>query len=152
MNLFAVKYFYCCLLFYGALLHFLRFMLFNFNSFNYMLLWFFPLALILGFHNVCFMFGYPQCLGLPRRYDQWPIHFCKALSWKSLWINVSAKRIHVTHKSMQERLQIIDHLKLLYLSTLYSLRSNTVNRTWYHIVGLDQFDSPHKLNCARDHK
>ena len=27
-------------------------------------------------------FGYPQCLGLSRSYDQWPMHFCKALFWK----------------------------------------------------------------------
>ena len=38
---------------------------------------------------------YPQCLGISRCYVQWPMHFCKALSWKSLWIKASAKWINV---------------------------------------------------------
>ena len=28
-------------------------------------------------------------------YDHSPTHFCKFLSWKSLWIKAAAKQIHV---------------------------------------------------------
>ena len=52
------------------------------------------LHLFYFFHNVCFMFDYLQCLGISRCYDQWPMHFCKALSW-NLWIKASAKWINL---------------------------------------------------------
>ena len=48
--------------------------------------------------------GFSQCMihvwllamsRISRCYDQWPMHFCKALSWKSLWIKASAKWIHL---------------------------------------------------------
>ena len=35
-------------------------------------------------------FVYPQCFG-------GPMHFCKALSWKSIWIKSSAKWMNVNH-------------------------------------------------------
>ena len=63
----AVKYlvrceifcFYCCLLFLQVHLHIKRFMLFNCNLLKYMLLWFFPLALIFGCSQyVLHVFGY----------------------------------------------------------------------------------------------
>ena len=91
MIVLAVNYIIVACFFYRYTLALLRFMLFNCNSSNYMLLWFFPLGLLWFFtmHASCFV--YPQCSGLSRCYDQGPMHFCKALSWKSLWIKASAK-------------------------------------------------------------
>ena len=44
-------------------------------------------------------FGYPQCFwGYLVVHDHWPMHFCKALSWKSLWIKASAKWINVNYE------------------------------------------------------
>ena len=109
--------YYCCLLFStGTLLHFWGSMLFDCNLSNFMLLWFFHWFLF-GFHNVCFMFGYPQCLGLSRCYVQWAMHFCKALSWKSLWIKASAKCINVN---------VSLSLSLLFTSLTWYFHSNWV--------------------------
>ena len=108
----------------GPLLHFWGSCCLNCNLFNYMLLWFFPLALIWFFTTYASCLGYPQCLGQSRCYDQWPMHFCKALSWKSVWIKASAKWINVnvslavtackqqTHLAFLRRLKYCRHSRL----------------------------------------
>ena len=55
----------------------------------------FLLALIWFFTMYASCFGSPQCLGLSCSVDQWPMYFCKAISWKSLWIKASATWIHL---------------------------------------------------------
>ena len=73
-----------------------RFMLFNLHMFNYMLLCFFPLAFICSSQFYASCFGYPQCFGAISLFMIIDLcTFCKAFSWKLLWMKVSAKWIHV---------------------------------------------------------
>ena len=67
-----------------------------------------PIGMYLLFIMYALCFGYSQyfggsgCLG-SHCYDQWPMHFCKALFWKLLWIKASAKWINVSVMSREKR-------------------------------------------------
>ena len=120
----------------GTPIHFLRFILFNCDLFNYMLLCFFPLALIcfpqcmlhvLAAHNVL---GLSRCL--------WSLTYAlKALSWKSFWIKASAKWINVGLPNYV--LYTIElHQNFAFVSTelLYLLGTQIpINRqAWFHLL------------------
>ena len=79
---FAVMLFNCYILHATCILHALMFL---------------PIGTYLVFHNICFMFWLPAMFwGISRCYNQWSMHFCKALSWIKAsvkWINVKCKCI-----------------------------------------------------------
>ena len=67
-----------------------------------------------------------QCLGLPR-YDQWPMLFCKALSWTSLWIKASAKCVNViftTFLNASQNVYIVDETKVQLCDTKCYVQSH----------------------------
>ena len=84
----------CCLLSSRYTIAPSRIMLFNWNLFNYMLFWFYPLALICSSQCMLHVLASNFVLGLSR--CLWTLTYAAfALSCKSLWIKASAKWLNV---------------------------------------------------------
>ena len=95
--------YYCCLLSHRYTLALLRLMLCNCNLFNYMLLWFFPLALICFSQCMLHVLATRNVFGAISLFMIIDLcTFCKALSCNSLWLKASAKWIHVNVNIMLE--------------------------------------------------
>ena len=93
MIVLAVKYFTVACFLQVHSCTYLRFMLFNCNLFNYMLLWFFPLALIWGFSQCMLHVWLPAMFG--------DISLLWSVTYALLLMLSSAKWIHVNVISQQ---------------------------------------------------
>ena len=66
---------------------------------------------LFAFHNVCFMIWLPAMFwGYLVVYGHWPMHFCKAPSWKSLWIKASAKCKQYSNQGRLVRPFLLGHV------------------------------------------
>ena len=72
-------------------------------------------------------------------YDHWPMPFCKALSWKSLWIKASAKwinaHVNVLHCNMFRFAVTSCTLLNLSLRFLFPPLTRTITPVWFLLAG-----------------